>query len=254
MLRNTVSPRATAASTYSLSPPHCSPPRWRPRRARRVSTSRRPRGWSRGGPAASTRPTIAGGHNGTLKDGATFGAGKVGPTFFLPVTYDPFPIPSAFAYVQVPHSSALNPSRSLTLDGSLTLDAWIFPSSSTAVTDGTIIGKWGDTGAYANQRAYALSYFERRGFVPAIRFSLSDGASTSTTWATRTPARTTGRTTPRSRPPPSSAAARPSSARSTARRSGTSPSSSSPTLRETLRAAARGRPSPGWSGPPAVLE
>src|SRR5205085_5642296 len=77
-------------------------------------------------------------NNGTLTNGATFGAGRNGQGFSLDGTDD---------FVQVPHSTSLNPT------GSFTLEAWIFPTND---VDGHIMSKWGDTAPWTNQRAYIM--------------------------------------------------------------------------------------------------
>jgi hypothetical protein len=104
---------------------------------------------------------IYGGHNGAFKGSATFAAGEVGQAFDFSFDDDA----DVVDYVQVPHSPSLNP------PGDLTLDAWVFVLDDQA-NDATIIGKWGDSGGFANQRAYLLSYLTGG----RIRFRLSDDA------------------------------------------------------------------------------
>ncbi|HEV7894110.1 MAG TPA: choice-of-anchor Q domain-containing protein [Pyrinomonadaceae bacterium] len=99
---------------------------------------------------------IRGGYNGALRNGATFASGEVSQAFSFDGVDD---------FVQVPNLLFLNPSASLTLD------AWVFVPAG-ANNDGTIIGKWGDSGVFANQRAYQLSYLSNGG----IRFRVSDDA------------------------------------------------------------------------------
>jgi concanavalin A-like lectin/glucanase superfamily protein len=110
---------------------------------------------------------IVSGNNGTLQNGATFGAVAVGQAILLNNgSANLLNNGSAIACVQVPNSPSLNPT------GSFSLDAWIFP-----VADGTahIIAKWGDTAEWGNQRAYSFHTTDGRG----LRFSISDDANQS---------------------------------------------------------------------------
>jgi hypothetical protein len=95
---------------------------------------------------------IVGGNPGTLENGATFALGMVGQAFS-------FALPNA--HVRVPHQLLLNPS------GSFTIDAWILP---TIDTIGSIVTKWGDQGAWADQRAYAFHTIPGL----ALNFGISD--------------------------------------------------------------------------------
>ena len=81
---------------------------------------------------------VVGGHHGTLENGATFAKGMVGDAFCLD---------GVNAFVRVPSSPDLNPKHSFTLS------ARVFPR-----VDGNfhIVAKWGDSGEWSNQRAYAL--------------------------------------------------------------------------------------------------
>ncbi|MBI5777891.1 MAG: Ig-like domain repeat protein [Planctomycetes bacterium] len=65
-------------------------------------------------------------------------------------------------YVRVPNSPLLNP------QGSFSVDAWIFPTTDRY---GHILTKWGDTGDWSGQRAYALSTSSGR-----LVFGISDDA------------------------------------------------------------------------------
>jgi hypothetical protein len=84
------------------------------------------------------------------------------------VTYSPGVVGDAFifngGYVQVPNSSSLN------ITGSLTIDAWIFPT-----IDGFehIAAKWGDTGDWNNQRAFSFHMLPNG----ELRFAISDDAN-----------------------------------------------------------------------------
>jgi hypothetical protein len=97
---------------------------------------------------------IIGDNDGALQGDATFASGMVGQAFSLDGSGD---------YVRVPTSEGLNPT------GSFTLDAWIFAA---ADAQGAIIRKWGDSGDYANQRAYALVFLAGGTLV----FGISDDA------------------------------------------------------------------------------
>jgi hypothetical protein len=96
-----------------------------------------------------------GSNDGALQNGATFSAGKVGQAFSLN---------GSNQYVRVPNSASLNPS------GSLSLEGWIYLTQSNG--NQNIITKWGDSGAYDNQRSYALEILDGR----ALHFPISDAA------------------------------------------------------------------------------
>ncbi len=81
---------------------------------------------------------ISGNNNGTLQNGATYAVGKVGQAFSF----------NGGQYVDVPTSASLNPGAN-----SFSIDAWIYP---TVDQPGVIVAKWGDTGAFTNQRAYTV--------------------------------------------------------------------------------------------------
>lgn len=107
-------------------------------------------------PGDNNANDIQGGNNGILVGGATFSpSGKVGPAFLLDGIND---------YVRVPSSPSLNPA------GSFTIDAWIYVTA-----DGTfpIVTKWGDSGPWSGQRAYALHTTPGRG----LNFAISDDAN-----------------------------------------------------------------------------
>jgi hypothetical protein len=90
---------------------------------------------------------------GSLQGNVTFAAGKVGQSFNLNGTDQ---------YVELPNSSSLNP------PGSFTVDAWIFPTQ--GGRDQTIVGKWGDSDDYAENRSYVLALTPGNG----LRFAISD--------------------------------------------------------------------------------
>jgi hypothetical protein len=103
-------------------------------------------------PGDGTAVDIVDSNNGTVMNGASFGQGKVGKGFLLDGIND---------YVRIPNAPNLNPT------GSLTVDAWIYPTR-----DGhaTIIGKWGDRMGWENQRAWNLALRPNR----KVDFSISD--------------------------------------------------------------------------------
>jgi hypothetical protein len=79
----------------------------------------------------------AGSNGGSLQGGVSYAPGQEGQAFSL----------AGSGYVQVPHSASLNPS------GSFTISAWIYP---TVDQPQIVVSKWGDRGAWGNQRAYLL--------------------------------------------------------------------------------------------------
>jgi hypothetical protein len=107
-------------------------------------------------PGDNNARDLQNGHHGVMVGGATFNpSGKVAATFSLDGIHD---------YVRIPSSPSLNPSASLTID------AWIYLTA-----DGTfpIVTKWGDSGPWSEQRAYALHTTPGRG----VNFAISDYAN-----------------------------------------------------------------------------
>jgi Concanavalin A-like lectin/glucanases superfamily/Calx-beta domain len=103
-------------------------------------------------PADGNANDLVGTNHGSLQGGATFAPGPVAQAFVT----DP-------GYVRVPTSASLN------LTGNFTIEAWIYPE---ADQSGGILGKWGDSGNYANQRAYLLRYLAGG----SLDFRISDDA------------------------------------------------------------------------------
>ena len=97
---------------------------------------------------------IQDGNHGTLQGGAGFAPGMVGQAFSFDGSDD---------FVRVPNSPGLNPS------GSFSIDAWIFPTQD---EEGGIVVKWGDTGVWANERAYTFHTLPGL----ALRFAISNDA------------------------------------------------------------------------------
>ncbi|MBT4503316.1 MAG: T9SS type A sorting domain-containing protein [Gemmatimonadetes bacterium] len=95
-----------------------------------------------------------GANNGVEVNGVAFAPGRIGQAFSLDNN----------AYVSVPSAPDLNPT------GSLTLAAWVKPTQDTYQP---FIKKWGDSGAWANQRAYGLYMQAGRNLV----FGISDAAN-----------------------------------------------------------------------------
>jgi hypothetical protein len=79
-------------------------------------------------------------NHGTLQNGTTFEAGKVGQAFSFDGIDD---------VVSIPDNSSLNPS------GSLTIEAWVNPNASSTGSN-AMISKWNDLGGNTNT-AYALT-------------------------------------------------------------------------------------------------
>jgi len=102
-----------------------------------------------------TADDSADGNDGALQGGAGFAAGRVGQAFSFGGSGD---------YVSVPSAANLNPT------GSFTLSAWVYPTQDAYQP---FIVKWGDLGAWANQRAYMLSMAAGRN----LNFSISDVAN-----------------------------------------------------------------------------
>ena len=96
----------------------------------------------------------AGGNNGALQRDATFAPGKVGQAFSFDGIGD---------YVRIPNVPAFNPANGFTVA------AWIFP---TADRHQAIVGKWGDTSLWINQRAYNLTALPGR----RLGFGITDDA------------------------------------------------------------------------------
>ncbi len=94
-----------------------------------------------------------GSNDGDLIDSISFSRGKVGKAFNLNGTDQ---------YVRIHGSPSLNPT------GSFSIDAWIYPTSD--VRYGNIIGRWGDSYEWLNQRSWWFGI--GRGM--SLQFSLSD--------------------------------------------------------------------------------
>jgi hypothetical protein len=97
---------------------------------------------------------LADGNDGTLLGDTTFGSGLIGQAF----SFD-----GAEGQVYIPTASNLD------ITGSISIDAWIYP---TLDTFGHIVTKWGGGGVWSNQRAYSFHTLTDRG----IRFAISDDA------------------------------------------------------------------------------
>ncbi|MEI9866433.1 MAG: LamG-like jellyroll fold domain-containing protein [Limisphaerales bacterium] len=97
----------------------------------------------------------AGMNNGSLIDPATYSSGEVGQAFSLN---------GAGSYVQISNSPSLNPG------GAFSIEGWIYP---TRDAEQKILSKWGDQGAYAENRSYALKTTPGLG----LGFTISDLAN-----------------------------------------------------------------------------
>ena len=95
-----------------------------------------------------------GSHHGTLVGGATFAPGLVGQAFSLDGVDD---------CIRVASAPGLNPT------GSFSLTAWVFP---TVAKGAVIISKWGDDGAWRDQRTYLLLMLSGL----SVHFGISDDA------------------------------------------------------------------------------
>ncbi|WP_040550647.1 LamG-like jellyroll fold domain-containing protein [Pedosphaera parvula] len=95
------------------------------------------------------------GNNGTLFGGTNFATGEVSQAFSFDGTSQ---------YIRIPSSSSLSPT------GSFTLEAWIYPQAPSISR--VIIGKWGGSAEYANERSYVLDLTENN----ALQFCISDAA------------------------------------------------------------------------------
>jgi hypothetical protein len=84
-----------------------------------------------------------------------FGPGEVANAFDLDGLDD---------HVRIPHAADLNPT------GSFSIDAWIFPRKDSLLH---IVAKWGDAGAWTNQRAYSFHTIPGAGLL----FAISDDAN-----------------------------------------------------------------------------
>jgi hypothetical protein len=92
-------------------------------------------------PGEYTAIDTRGGNNGTPKNGATFGSGMVGASFSLDGVDD---------FIEIPDSSSLTPP-------SLTLDAWVNPSTLAAGAEGrVIIAKYNSNNPTTNGVSWAL--------------------------------------------------------------------------------------------------
>ncbi|HYQ87677.1 MAG TPA: LamG domain-containing protein [Bacteroidota bacterium] len=93
-----------------------------------------------------------GGNDGSTVNGAGFASGKVGRAFNFN---------GVDQFVRIPGSPSLNP------PGSLTIEAWIYPTNDTTAN---IFAEWGGDYETYNQRAYQLSMFPGG----ILRFAISD--------------------------------------------------------------------------------
>src|SRR5439155_781396 len=65
-------------------------------------------------------------------------------------------------FVTIPSSASLNPS------GSFSIEGWIYPTQTGQFQE--ILGKWGDTGNYFNERCYSFTVTSDN----ALRFAIAD--------------------------------------------------------------------------------
>jgi hypothetical protein len=95
-----------------------------------------------------------GGNNGTPQNTVLYSTGEVGTAF----SFD-----GSQSWIRVPHSSNLDPTASMTIEG------WIYP---TADTTAMIVSKWGFDDGWAGQRAWSVDLFPGG----VINFGISDDA------------------------------------------------------------------------------
>jgi hypothetical protein len=101
-------------------------------------------------PGDGNADDLAGGHDGTLRNGATFAPGLVGQAFSLDGTND---------YVRIPHALGLTPA-------SVTVEAWIKPDR---------VNKW--MRIFCSQLSYQLNLSNRGEIASLIRPTLRGGES-----------------------------------------------------------------------------